>query len=172
MNLGPSPVSWTVVPRFIRVGNYNLENSTVALLGGLMTLDFFKIVIENLPLSFNDYYGVRQRNRDLQASGIPQCQREPRRRFKEHARAGSSHFGFRFSSMRGVKLDRRRAAQDLRMQMNDLQFRLRDLGTTGGSDSGESIFAKPLGAWQRKTKAVYEKSPIKPEKLPGKNFNR
>ena len=54
---------------------------------------------------------------------------------KEDARAGSSKFGFGFSSMRGEKVDRRRAAHDLRMQMKDLQFRLRELGTTGGSDS-------------------------------------
>ena len=91
---------------------------------------------------------------------------------KEDARAGSSKFGFGFSSMRGEKVDRRRAAHDLRMQMKDLQFRLRELGTTGGWDSDESIFAEPLGVWQRKTKAFYEKSLIKPEKFPGKDFNR
>ena len=91
---------------------------------------------------------------------------------KEDARAGSSKFGFRFSSMRGEKGDRRRAAHELRMQMKDLQFRLRDLGTTGGSDSDESIFAEPMGLRQRKTKAVYEKSPIKPEKFPGKDFQQ
>ena len=91
---------------------------------------------------------------------------------KEDARAGSSKFGLGFSSMRGEKMDRRRAAHDLRMQMKDLQFRLRELGTTGGSDSDESILAEPLGVRQRKTKAVYEKSPIKPEKFPGKDFNR
>ena len=46
------------------------------------------------------------------------------------------------------------------------------MGTTGGSDSDESIFAELLGVRQRKTKAVYEKSPIKPENFPGKDFNR
>ena len=56
------------------------------------------------------------------------------------------------------------------MQMKDLQFRLRELGTTGGSD--ESIFAEPLGVRQWKTKAVYEKSLIKSEEFPGKDFNR
>ena len=56
--------------------------------------------------------------------------------------------------------------------MKYLQFRLRELGATGGSDSDESIFAEPLGVRQRKTKAVYEKSPIKPEKFPWKDFNR
>ena len=91
---------------------------------------------------------------------------------KEDARAGSSKFGVGFSSMRGEKVDGRRAAHDLRMQMKDLQFRLRELGTTGGSDSDESIFAEPLGVRQRKTKAVYEKTPIKPKKFPGKDFNR
>ena len=68
--------------KFNRVGSYIPEISTVALLGGLLTLDLFNIVIEKLPLSLHDYYGVRQRNRDLQASGIPQCQWEPRRRFQ------------------------------------------------------------------------------------------
>ena len=82
------------------------------------------------------------------------------------------NLGVGFSSMRGEKGDRRRAAHDLRMQMKDLQFRLRELGTTGGSDSDESIFEEPLGLRQWKTKAVYEKSPIKSEKFPGKDFNR
>ena len=91
---------------------------------------------------------------------------------KEDARAGSSKLGFGFSSMRWEKVDRRRAAHDLRMQMKDLQFRLRELGTTGGSDSDESIFAEPMGVRQWKTKAVYENFPIKPEKFPGKDFNR
>ena len=90
---------------------------------------------------------------------------------QEDARAGSSKLGFGFSSMRGEKIDRRRAAHNLRMQMKDLQFRLRELGTTGGSASDESIFAEPLGVRQWKTKAVYEKSPIKREKFPGKDFN-
>ena len=89
----------------------------------------------------------------------------------EDARAGSSKFVCGFSSIRGEKGDRRRAAHYLRMQMRDLQYRLRELGTTGGSDSDECIFAEPLGARQRQTKAVYKKSPIKPEKFPGKDFN-
>ena len=54
---------------------------------------------------------------------------------KEDAKAGSSKFSFGLSFMRREKVDRRRAAHDLRMQMKDLQFRLRELGTTGGSDS-------------------------------------
>ena len=91
---------------------------------------------------------------------------------KEDARAGSSKFGFGVSSMWGEKGDRRRSAHELRMQMKDLQFRLRELGTTGGSDSDESVFAEPLGVQQRKTKAVFEKSPIKPEEFPRKDFNR
>ena len=91
---------------------------------------------------------------------------------REDARAGSSKFGSGFSTMRGEKGDRRRAAHELRMQMKDMQFRLRELGTTSGSDGDESTIAKPLGVRQRKTKAVYERSPIKPEKFPGKDFNR
>ena len=90
----------------------------------------------------------------------------------EDVRVGSSKFGFGFSSMRGEKGDRRRAAHELRTQMKDLQFRLRELGRTGCSDSDESIIAEPLCVRQWKTKAVFEKSPIKPEKFPGKDFNR
>ena len=73
--------------------------------------------------------------------------------------------------MRGEKDDRRRAAHVLIKQMNDLQFRLRELGTTSGSDSDESSFAEPLGARQRKMEVVCEKSPIKAGKFPGKDFN-
>ena len=91
---------------------------------------------------------------------------------KQDARAGSSKLAFGSSSTRGEKGDRRRRAQDLRMQMKDLQFRLRELGTTGGSDSDESIFAEPLGARQQKTKAVCEKSPTEPQRFLGKDFNR
>ena len=72
----------------------------------------------------------------------------------------------------GKRKEKEEAAHDLRMQMKDLQFRLRELGTTSGSDSDESIFTEPLGVRQWKTKAVYGKSPIKPEKFPGKDFNR
>ena len=86
--------------------------------------------------------------------------------------AGLSKLGFGFSSKRGEKADKRRAAQDLRMQMKDLQFRLQKLGKAGGSDGDGSIFAEPLGVRQGKSKAVYEKSRIKPEKFPGKDFNR
>ena len=58
------------------------------------------------------------------------------------------------------------------MQMKKLQFRLRELGTTGGSDSDDSFFAENLGVRQPKTKAVDEKSPINLEKFPGADFNR
>ena len=68
----------------------------------------------------------------------------PRNISKEDVRAGSSKFGFGFSSLRGEKEDKRRAAQDLRRQMKDLQFRLRKLGTTGGSDS-DIFFCRTLG---------------------------
>ena len=44
---------------------------------------------------------------------------------KEDVRAGLSKLGFGFSSTRGEKEDKRRAAQDMRMQMKVLQFRLR-----------------------------------------------
>ena len=142
------------------------------LLDGLLTLDLFSTVIEKLPLSLLAYYGIRQRNRYLQASGTPGVNGNPEDASKQYVHAGSSKLGFGFSSMRVDKEDRRRAALDFRMQMKDLHFRLRELGTTGSSDTDESVFAEPLGLRQRKTKAVYERSPIKPEIFPGKDFNR
>ena len=96
----------------------------------------------------------------------------PENASKEEVRAVSSTLGFGFSAMRVEKEDKRRAAQDLRTQMKDSQFRLQELGTTGASESDRTAFAEPLGAWQRETKAVFEKSPVKPEKFPAKGFNR
>ena len=96
----------------------------------------------------------------------------PENTSKDDLQAGSIKLGFGFSSMRGEKEDNRRAAHDLRMQTKDLQFRLRELGRTGGSDGDESLFAQTLGVRQRKTKAVYEKFPIQPQKIPGEDFNR
>ena len=96
----------------------------------------------------------------------------PENGLKENVRAGSGKSGFRFFSMRGERERKRRAAHDLKMQTKDVQFRLRERGTTGGSDSNKSTFAEPLGVQQQKVKAVYEKSSIKPEKFPEKDFNR
>ena len=56
--------------------------------------------------------------------------------------------------------------------MKDLQFRRRELGTTGASDSNESVFKESLGVRQWQMKAVYEMSPIRPQKFLGKDFNR
>ena len=161
-----------MVPRLNRVGSFIPENSTVALVDGLLTLDLFNTVTEKLPLSLHDLDGVRQRNETCKQVESPGVNGNPEDVSKEDTRAGSSKFEFGFSSTRGEKVDRRRAAHDLRMQMKDLQVRLRELGTTGYSDSDESIFAEPLGVRQRKAKAVYEKPPIKPEKFLGKDFNR
>ena len=58
------------------------------------------------------------------------------------------------------------------MQMTYLQFINREQGATGSSDSDKSTFAATLGVRARKNRAVYEKSPIKLEKLLGKDFNR
>ena len=73
--------------------------------------------------------------------------------------------------MQGKREDRRRVANNLRMQMKDLHVRLRQLGTTSGFDSDESIFAEPSGMRQWKTKAAHGNTPIKLVKFPGKDFN-
>ena len=70
--------------------------------------------------------------------------------------------------MQGKREDRRRVANELRMQMKDLHVRL---GTTSGFDSDESLFAEPSGVRQWKTKAVHGNTPIKLVKFPGKDFN-
>ena len=172
MDLGPSPVSWTLVPRYSRVGSYIPENSTVALLGGLVTLDLFISLLRNFPYPFTTIMASDNETETSKQVEAPGVNGNPEDISKEDAKAGSSRLGFAFSSMRGEKVDRRRAAHDLKMQMKDLQFRLRELGTASGSDGDQSTCAEPLGVRQWKTKAVYEKSPIKPEKFPGKDFNR
>ena len=128
--------------------------------------------MRNFPYTFTIIRASDNETETCKQVESPGVKGNPEDVSKEDARAASIKFGFGFSSMRGEKVDRRRTAHDLRMQMKDLQFRLRDLGTTGGSDSDESIYAELLGVRQRRTKAVYEKSPIKPEKFPGKDFNR
>ena len=143
-----------MVLRFNRVESRIPETSTVALLGELLSLDVFSTVFEKLSLSFHAFYGIRQRNGDMQTSGVPGVNGIPADAFRKDVQAGSSMLGFGFSCMRGVKKDKGRAAHDLRFQMRKLQFRLRDLGLTGGSEE------------------VYEKPPIKPEKFPGKDINR
>ena len=47
---------------------------------------------------------------------------------KEDVRAGSSKFGFGFSSMRGEKGDRRGAAHELRMQMKGIAIQTSGVG--------------------------------------------
>ena len=70
---------------------------------GLLTLDLFITVIEKLPLSLYDYSGVRQRNRDLQASGTPGVKGNPEYVSEKDVRAGSSKLGLGFSEMRERK---------------------------------------------------------------------
>ena len=102
----------------------------------------------------------------------PGVNENPKDASKEDVLVNASKFGHRFSSMRGEKEDERRAAHVLEMRMKDLKFRLRKPGSTGGSERNESTFAEPQGVQQWKTRAVYEKSPSMPEKIPGKDFNR
>ena len=73
MDLGPFPVLKKVVIQFNRVASYFPEISTLAPLGGLLILYLFITVLQKLPLSHHEYYSILQRNRDLQASRIPQC---------------------------------------------------------------------------------------------------
>ena len=140
--------------------------------GGYGFLIYSISLLRNFPYPFTIIIASDNETETCKQVEAPAVNGKPEDVSKEDARTGSSRFAFGFSSMRGQKVDRRRAAHYLRMQMKDLQFRLRELGTTGGSDSDESIFAEPLGVRHRKTIAVYEKSPIKPEKFPGKDFNR
>ena len=75
----------------------------MALLVGLLTRDLFNTVIEKRHRSPHDYYGMRQRNRDLQASGIPRVSVNPEDASIVDARAGSSKLGFGFPALRGKK---------------------------------------------------------------------
>ena len=87
--------------------------------------------------------------KQLQSPGVSV---NPEEISKEDVRTGSSKLGFGFSSLRGEKDDRRRAVHVLRMQIKNLQFRLREFGTTGGSDSDESILQNPWACGSGKRK--------------------
>ena len=112
MNLGPSPVSWTVVPRFNRVGSSISEISRVALLGSILLLRNFPYPFTTNSASDNETDTCKQ----VESPGV---KGNPKDVSKDDPRAVSSKFGFGFSSMRGEKEDRR-AAHELRKQMKDL----------------------------------------------------
>ena len=101
---------------------------------------------------------------------FPGVNENPNDASKEGVRGVSSKLDCGFSSLWGQTEDKRRAARELRVQMKDLQLKLQKRGTTGGSKNDKSFSAEILFVQQRKTKAVFEKLPIKPEKVPGKDF--
>ena len=82
-------------------------------------------LLRNFPYPFTIIMASHNETETCKQVEAPAVNGKPEDVSDEDARAGSSKFGFGFSSMRGEKVDRMRAAHDLRMQLKDLQFRLR-----------------------------------------------
>ena len=61
---------------------------------------------------------------------------------------------------------------DLQHRMLDLKHQWKLLRADYDSNSDDSTLTEVAGERRKKSKAVYEKSPIKPERFPGKDFNR
>ena len=80
--------------------------------------------------------------RQMETTGVSG---NPDKIFKGDVRTGSNKLSFGFGSLQVKTEDKRRAEYELKMQMKDLQFRFRKLGTTGGSDCKNASFPEPLG---------------------------
>ena len=60
---------------------------------------------------------------------------------------------------------------DLQHRMLKLKRQWKLLRADDDSNSNDSTLTEVAGERRKKSKAVYEKSPIRPERVPGKDFN-
>ena len=70
------------------------------------------------------------------------------------------------------KRDRALPKLDLQHRMRELKHLWKLLRANDDSNSDDFTPTEVAGERRKKSKAVYEKSPIKPEKFPGKDLNR
>ena len=70
------------------------------------------------------------------------------------------------------KSDKAMRELDLQHRMLELKHQWKLLRAEEDSNSDNSTLAEVAGERRKKSKAVYEKSRIKPERFPGKDFNR
>ena len=70
------------------------------------------------------------------------------------------------------KSDKATRKLDLQHRMLELKHQWKLLRAEDDSNSDDSTLTEVAGERRKKSKAVHEKSPIKPERFPGKDFNR
>ena len=94
--------------------------------------------------------------------------------FVEFLKRKSSRFAFDLDSdypsrQKSVKAKKK---LDLQHRMLELKHQWKVLRAGNNSNSDDSTLTEVAGERHKKSNAMYEKSPIKPERIPGKNFNR
>ena len=92
----------------------------------------------------------------------------------DYSKRKSSRFAFDLDSDYSgrQKSDKAMRKLDLQHRMLELKHQWKLLRADDDSNSDDSTLTEVAGERRRKSKAVYEKSPIKPERFPGKDFNR
>ena len=92
----------------------------------------------------------------------------------DYSKRKSSRFAFDLDSDHPSwqKSDKAMRKLDFQHRMLELKQQLKLLRADDDSDSDYSTLREVAGDRRKKSKAVYEKSPIKPERFPGKDFNR
>ena len=91
-----------------------------------------------------------------------------------HSKRKSSRFAFDLDSDHPSwqKSDKAMRKLDLPHRMLELKQQWKLLRADDDSNSDDSTLREVAGDRRKKSKAVYEKSPIKPERFPVKDFNR
>ena len=86
----------------------------------------------------------------------------------------SSRFAFDWDSDYSSRQKSEKAMRklDLQHRMLELKHQWKLLRADNDSNSDDFALTEVAGERRKKSKAVYEKSPIKPERFPGKDFNR
>ena len=92
----------------------------------------------------------------------------------DYSKQKSSRFAFDLDSdySSRQKGDKAMRKPELQHRMLELKHQWELLRADNDSNSDDSTLTEVAGERRKKSKAVYEKSPTKPEKFPGKDFNR
>ena len=92
----------------------------------------------------------------------------------DYSKRKTSRFAFDLDSdySSRQKSDKAMRKLDLQHRMLELKHQWKLLRADDDSNSDDSTLREVAGERRQKSKAVYEKSTIKPERFPGKDFNR
>ena len=92
----------------------------------------------------------------------------------DYSKRKSSRFAFDLDSDHPSwqKSDKAMRKLDSQHRMLELKHQWKLLRADDDSNSDDSTLTEVAGDRRKKSKAVYEKPPIKPERFPGKDFNR